>query len=164
MTRRGTFALLASLYVSQFLGVGFFFTALVAILRDRGVPLEQLAVIQALGLVWAVKFLWTPLIDRYGRRYRSWLLVLQPLIAVAPLATIPLDPVADFGSLILLAALVVLVSATQDIAADALAVRVLDFGYVTVVAGAAALIIVALGLASRFFVGVDQAVPAPVEV
>ncbi|WP_375425082.1 MFS transporter [uncultured Friedmanniella sp.] len=129
LSRRRTFTLLSGLYVSQFLGVGFFFTALVAILRDRGASLEQLSTIQALGLVWAVKVFWAPLLDRYGSRrrghYRGWLLVLQPLIAVSLLAMIGLDPVGDFGPMMALAALVVLFSATQDIAADALAVRIL---------------------------------------
>lgn len=131
MNRRRTFTLLGALYVSQFLGVGFFVTALVAILRERGVPLEQLALLQVLGLIWAVKFLWAPLVDRHGPRrgghYRRWLLVLQPLIVIGLLVMLPVDPVADFTTLLLpLAGLVVLFSATQDIAADALAVRILD--------------------------------------
>lgn len=49
-TRRSTFALLAGLYVSQFPGVGFFVTGLTAILRERGTALEQLGVVQALGM------------------------------------------------------------------------------------------------------------------
>ena len=128
-TRRSTFALLAGLYVSQFLGVGFFYTGLTAILRERGIALEQLGIIQTLGLLWAAKFLWAPLIDRFGsaRRghYRGWLLLLQPAIALARLAMLAVDPVRDFGSLIMVAALVIVLSATQDIAADALAVRAL---------------------------------------
>ena len=129
--RRRTFSLLAGLYVSQYLGIGFFYIALSAILRERGMPLEQIALIQLPGLFWAAKFLWAPLVDRYGSRtrghYRSWLLVLQPLLVVALLAMIPIDPVADFGTLLLpLAAVVALFSATQDIASDALAVRALD--------------------------------------
>lgn len=129
-TRRRDLALLAGLYVSQFLGVGFLYTALAAILRDRGASLEQLSAIQVVGLVWAVKFLWAPVVDRFGStrlgHYRGWLVVLQPAIALALLLLIGLDPVADFGALMAVAALVVLLSATQDIAADGLAVRILD--------------------------------------
>ncbi|SCL35739.1 Predicted arabinose efflux permease, MFS family [Micromonospora nigra] len=125
-----TYSLLAGLYVSQFLGLGFFYTGLAAILRDRGASLEQLGVAQLLGLFWALKFLWSPLVDRFGStrhgHYRSWLLVLQPAMAVGLLGLLVVDPVDDFGSLMLLAGLVVLLSATQDIAADALAVRALD--------------------------------------
>ena len=127
---RGKMSLLAGLYISQFLGVGFFFTALVAILRDGGVPLEQIALINALGLAWALKFLWAPLVDRIGPRrsghYRAWLLVLQPAIVVGLLVLLPIDPIDDRGLLFLVAAIVVLLSATQDIAADAIAVRLLE--------------------------------------
>lgn len=130
MTRRSTFALLSGLYVSQYLGIGFFFIALPAILRARGVALEVIGLVQALGLTWALKFLWAPAVDRFGSRrrghYRSWLLVLQPAIAVALLALIPFDVADDVGVVLLLVAGVVLLSATQDIAADAIAVRVLD--------------------------------------
>lgn len=128
-SRRSTFALLGSLYVSQFLGVAFFFTALAVILRERGASLEQIGLLQLIGLPWALKFLWAPIIDRYGSRqrghYRSWLLVLQPAMALSLLLLITIDPVADFGALFLLTGLVALLSATQDIAADALAVRAL---------------------------------------
>lgn len=125
MTRRNTFALLGGLYVSQYLGVGFFYTALAAILRDRGMPLEQLGLLQLLGMIWAVKFAWAPLLDRHGS-YRGWLLVLQPAIVVGLLLITPLDPVDDFGLLILVATAIVALSATQDIAADAIAVQALD--------------------------------------
>ncbi|MGL5930241.1 MAG: MFS transporter [Dermatophilaceae bacterium] len=121
--------LLAGLYVSQYLGVGFLYVALAAILRDRGASLEQLAALQVLGLVWGVKFAWAPLVDRYGGsrgHYRTWLLVLQPAIALSLLGLLGLDPVDDFGAVLLVGCLVVALSATQDIAADGLAVRILD--------------------------------------
>jgi hypothetical protein len=46
---RATWWLLASLYTTQYLGLGFFMVALVAILRERGVPLEQLGMVYLLG-------------------------------------------------------------------------------------------------------------------
>lgn len=125
MSKRRTFALLAGLYVSQYLGIGFFYTALVAILRERGAALDQLGAVQILGFVWAAKVLWAPLLDRFGGRYRRWLLVLQPAIVLGFLALTLFDPVADFGPLMVVCALVVALSATQDVAADALAVRAL---------------------------------------
>ena len=97
MSRARTLSLLAGLYVSQFLGVGFFYTALAAILRDRGASLEQLGTIQAVGLIWALKVFWAPIVDRYGPRrghYRGWLLVLQPAISVGPRAKISLSRLA----------------------------------------------------------------------
>lgn len=42
-------ALLASAYLSQFVASGFFFMAMTAILRDRGVPLEQIGWLYKIG-------------------------------------------------------------------------------------------------------------------
>lgn len=123
--------LLAALYTTQYLGIGFLFIGLSAILRRQGLPLETLGVIQALGLVWAVKFLWAPLVDRFGSarhgHYRSWLLVLQTLMVatLVVIATMPPGP-TGMGTLFVLIAAFVLFSATQDVAADALAVRLVD--------------------------------------
>ncbi|NJM07888.1 ATP-binding cassette domain-containing protein, partial [Candidatus Gracilibacteria bacterium] len=49
---RAKYLLLASLYIAQYLGMGFFFTALVAILRQQGVPLgatDDLSINLAVG-------------------------------------------------------------------------------------------------------------------
>lgn len=123
-SRRGTYLLLASLYITQYLGLGFFFTALVAILRQQGVPLEQLSAIYALGLFWILKFLWAPLVDRinFGRlgHYRGWLIVMQSLLILALLAMGLFDLRTQLGVILGLCMLVGLLSATQDIAADAL--------------------------------------------
>ncbi len=130
MSRNRKYLLLGSLYVSQFLGVGFLLVAMAGILREEGASLEQIGLVQGLGLFWALKFLWAPLLDRYGsaRRghYRGWLLVLQPLMIVAILAMLPFDVVDDFGVIVAIASALVALSATQDIAADALAVRILE--------------------------------------
>lgn len=130
MSRTRTFSLLGGLYVSQFLGVGFITVGLVAILREQGASLEQLSLIQVLGLFWALKFLWAPALDRWRLpwvqgHYRGWLLVLQPAVVVALLLLAGVEPTAGDTPLLVVAALVVLLSSTQDIAADALAVRAL---------------------------------------
>jgi predicted MFS family arabinose efflux permease len=125
--KRAIWGLFVPLYMSQFLAIGFLFTALTAISRDRGGELEDIGVIYVLGMVWAVKFLWAPLVDRFGssRRghYRSWLLWTQPLMAVALLGIIPFDVIADIWVILALLAVVAILSATQDVATDALAVR-----------------------------------------
>ncbi|MFP4439067.1 MAG: MFS transporter [Chloroflexaceae bacterium] len=123
-SRRGTYVLLGSLYITQYLGLGFFFTALVAILRQQGVPLEQLSAIYFLGLFWILKFLWAPLIDRvsFGRlgHYRGWLIILQSLLVITLLVIGLFDLGSHLGLILGLCMLVGLFSATQDIAADAL--------------------------------------------
>ncbi|WP_434740102.1 MFS transporter [Micromonospora sp. SH-82] len=122
---------LTALYVTQYLGIGFITVGLAAILRDGGTSLQTLGLLQAIGLVWPLKFLWAPLLDRYGSRrlghYRSWLLVLQSGLVLALLALAPFDsPVDRLGPVVAICAGYVVLSATQDVAADAVAVRVLS--------------------------------------
>ncbi|MEU1688773.1 MFS transporter [Micromonospora sp. NPDC005707] len=126
----GRLGTLTTLYVTQYLGVGFITVGLTAILRDGGTSLETLALLQIVGLVWPVKFLWAPILDRYGSRhrghYRSWLLVLQTGLVLALAALLPFDRPADrLGPVVAVSLAYVLLSATQDIAVDAVAVRLL---------------------------------------
>ncbi len=69
------FTLIGSLYVSQAIPLGFFTVALPAILRARGVSLQNVGLLSALALPWLIKFLWAPFVDRYGSQrwghYRS---------------------------------------------------------------------------------------------
>ncbi|WP_049558214.1 MFS transporter [Nonomuraea sp. SBT364] len=128
-TPRAGYPLLAALYTTQFLGTAFFGTALAAILRERGAGLEELGLLQAVWMLTALRMLWAPLVDRFGsaRRghYRSWLLILQPALALTLLTLIALDPVDDLGLVLFAAAATGVLSATQDIAVDALVVRLL---------------------------------------
>ncbi len=132
MDRRMMYGLFLPLYMSQYLGIGFLFTALAAITRERGGDLEQIGVIYVLGLVWAVKFLWAPLVDRFGSRrlghYRSWLLVTQPATALAVVMIAPFDVIDNLGLIVLALGVVAVLSSTQDIATDALAVRTMHGG------------------------------------
>jgi MFS family permease len=118
------FVLLALLYFAQGLPSGLIAKALPALLRDQGVSLSLIGFTSALALPWALKFLWAPLIDRYGTR-RQWLLGLNGLSMILMLVVAS----RDFASWIavlpwLLATLFCanVVSATQDIATDGYAV------------------------------------------
>ena len=130
MSRLARYRLLAVLYASQFIPLGFFYYALTAVLRRRGVPLEQIGMLQLLALFWVVKFAWAPLVDRYGSRrlghYRGWLLILQGLTVVAVLLLLPLDVGDDLPLIFVLVGTIAFLSATQDVATDATAVRVLQ--------------------------------------
>ncbi|MGW4501013.1 MFS transporter [Micromonospora sp. NPDC004336] len=128
---RGRLGTLTALYVTQYLGIGFITVGLTAILRDGGTSLDTLALLQVVGLVWPVKFLWAPILDRYGSRhrghYRSWLLVLQGGLVLALLALLPFDrPAERLGPVVAICLAYVFLSATQDIAVDAVAVRLLS--------------------------------------
>lgn len=121
--------LLWALYTTQFVGASFLQTGLTGILRDGGAPLSTLSTLQLLGLVWPLKFLWAPVLDRWSPRarsghHRSWVILLQVLMILSLLGlALVADPIQGLGAVVVLAAAFVLFSATQDVAADALSVR-----------------------------------------
>ena len=121
--------LLSGLYTSQMLGLAFVITALPAILRQSGVGLDKIGWIFALGLCWSGKFLWAPLIDRFGSQkyghYRSWIIVLQTLVIVVMITASFFTVPGQIAVLAVLFVLLAIFSATQDIAADGLAVTIL---------------------------------------
>lgn len=122
--------LLGGLYVSQMLGLGFIITALPAILRQSGVGLDKIGWIFALGFCWSLKFLWAPLIDRYGSKkhghYRSWIIVLQVLMIGVTLLSSFFSLTNQLPALSVLFVALALLCATQDIAVDGLAVTILN--------------------------------------
>ncbi len=123
---------LGALYLAQGLPFGFFTQALPVLLREEGYSLGQIGLASLLAMPWALKFLWAPLVDRYGSprigRRKSWILPLQLLSAVLLLA-VAARPGAESLSLLLGVVLLVnLLSATQDIATDGLAVDLLAPG------------------------------------
>ena len=78
-----------------------------------------------LTLPWLLKFLWAPFIDRRGTR-RGWLLTLQVSgLAVAALIS-QLHFEGNYKLLFAAAFVFNMIAATQDIATDGLAVRMLD--------------------------------------
>src|SRR4051812_5292522 len=82
-------ALLTSLYLAQGLPYGFFTTALPVIMRQQKQSLGLIGVSAVLALPWGLKFLWAPLVDRYGGsrmgRRRGWIVPLQLLTVVMAL-------------------------------------------------------------------------------
>jgi len=124
-----TLGLLATLYFSQGLPFGFFIQALPAVLRQQGVSLAAIGLSTLLTLPWALKLFWAPLVDRHqGSRLgprRGWLVPLQ-LASVALLVALAfVDPAVSLSWLVLGVLLTNLLAATQDIAADGLAIDLL---------------------------------------
>lgn len=117
--------LLACLYLSQGLPYGFFTQGLPALLRQRGMSVEKIGLMSLLFLPWALKFLWAPLIDRFGRR-KTWIVPLQLASAAALVGLSFFDPSNGLKIVLAGVALISLLSATQDIATDALAVDLLS--------------------------------------
>ena len=127
---KARYVLLASLYTSQFLPLGFFYIALTAVLRREGISLERIGLIHLLALLWVLKSLWAPVIDRYGWQrlghYRGWLILLQGLMVLGVIGLMPIDVVSQPIPLFALVAVIAFLSATQDVAVDAVAVRLLE--------------------------------------
>lgn len=106
---------------------------LYAWLGETGVDLETMGVFSLIGLAYAFKFLWSPLVDRgrvpvlwrLGRR-RSWLVPIQALVGVVLIALSAMDPQRSIGLFSLLAGIAAFASATQDIVIDAWRVEVAD--------------------------------------
>jgi MFS family permease len=122
-TRWGRYGVLATLYFAQGLPFGFFVLAVPVLLRTRGYDLKSVAGSSLLLLPWGLKFLWAPLVDRYGTK-RAWILPMQ-LVNLAVLAALATRATDDLLALALGMFLVAAASATQDIATDGLAVALL---------------------------------------
>ena len=98
-------------------------TVLQAWMQEEGVDLTVIGLMSLVGLPYTLKFVWSPLVDRFtlpflGRR-RGWLLVAQLALMVA-IVNLGLSNPAESPWLVALAALLVtFFSASQDIVVDA---------------------------------------------
>lgn len=103
-------------------------------LREAGIDRATIGYLSWVGLVYAFKWLWAPLVDhlplplltrRLGRR-RSWLLLAQ-LLVMAGLAGMAFnDPLGSLQPVVWCALAVAFGSATQDIALDAFRIESAD--------------------------------------
>jgi RhtX/FptX family siderophore transporter len=122
--------LLTSLYLSQGLPFGFFTQTLPVLLRKQGLSLPDIGLAHLLALPWALKFLWAPLMDRYGSqrlgRRRGYILPLQFLSAALLLGLALPEGAVSVPVLLVAVLLVNLLAATQDVATDGLAVELLE--------------------------------------
>ena len=116
--------LLTGLYFAQGLPFGFFTQAIPVLLRDAGLSLTAISLTSFLYLPWGLKFLWAPAVDRIGTR-RQWLLATQLGSAGVAFALAATDLTGSLRWLFVAIAVINLLSATQDVATDGLAVRLL---------------------------------------
>ncbi len=120
-------SLLLSLYITQFIGFAFFMEAFVVILRKNGVGLEHLGLIYTLGLVWVLRFLWSPVIDRFRlsskSHFKAWVGFFQALMVLTLFAASTLSVTENVAVIVLFNALFAFFSASQDVALDALVLK-----------------------------------------
>jgi len=102
-------------------------------LGEWEINLATIGVLSWIGLAYAFKFLWSPLVDRVrlplleklGRR-RSWLLVCQILLTLTFFGLAMSDPRLALGWFALVAVIGAFASATQDVVIDAWRIDVAD--------------------------------------
>jgi len=99
------------------------FNLLPAWLRSEQVDLKTIGLFALIQFPYTWKFLWSPLLDRYaapllGRR-RSWMLLTQCGLLLVIAAMGAFSPQQEMRTIALVATLLALLSATQDIALDA---------------------------------------------
>jgi len=109
------------------------FSTLSLWLREAGVSHTAIGFASLIGLAYAFKWVWSPLLDqwrlpvlgRLGRR-RSWLVLAQLGVIGGLLGMSLCDPSQHLSWLIAVAVLVAFASATQDIAVDAYRLEITD--------------------------------------
>ncbi|MEO7655107.1 MAG: MFS transporter, partial [Sphingomicrobium sp.] len=118
-------------------GAGLPYTLLIGTLNawlgEWKIDLATIGVLSWIGLAYAFKFLWSPLVDRIrlpglerlGRR-RSWLLLCQVLLTLTFFALAMSDPRLALGWFALVAVIGAFSSATQDVVIDAWRIDVAD--------------------------------------
>ena len=106
---------------------------LYAWLTDAKVDVETMGVFSLIGLAYAFKFLWSPVLDRVdlpglrklGKR-KQWIVTAQLLLGGILVVLSLLDPLSSLGVFSLLAGIGAFASATQDVVIDAWRVDVAD--------------------------------------
>lgn len=116
MGRRRMLAIVAGVYVIEGFPMGIFTDLLPVYWTQIGVPLQTIGALSGLGLAWAIKPLWSPLVQRFGEG-RAW--ISGSMAAVAAVLFFGGSEQPSSATLWIGTALLCAASATQDIAIDA---------------------------------------------
>ena len=122
----GRIALMLPLGFSAGLPFLLVFGTLSAWLREAGISRTEIGLLSWIGFAYAWKFLWAPVVDRYGvpilarwlGRRRSWMALAQFTIAVGLCLIALSDPRSALWVTVSAALLVAFASATQDVVID----------------------------------------------
>lgn len=123
------FPTLFSLYIAQSIPMSFFSTVVPVIMRQESYSLESIGLLQLIKLPWILKFLWAPLVDNNAsnrRQLRRWIIYSELFYALVILTISFFSLQTDFTLIVILMMLAFIASATQDIATDIFAIRVLS--------------------------------------
>jgi len=122
------YSILLSLYLAQSIPMSFFSTVLPVIMRMEDYSLSNIGLLQLIKIPWIIKFLWGPVVDHNARdnmHYRKWIIASEVFYAVVIVGIGFFNLDTHFSTIIMLMVMAFVMSATQDIASDAFAVRIL---------------------------------------
>jgi len=125
------FPTLFSLYIAQSIPMSFFSTVVPVIMRQENYSLESIGLLQLVKLPWILKFLWAPLVDNNAadrKQLRRWIILSELFYAFVILSISLFSLQTDFKLIVVLMVIAFIASATQDIATDIFAIRVLGPG------------------------------------
>ena len=118
---------ISALYFAEGFPFGVIRDVIPVFFREHGVSLTGVGSTAFLGLPWSLKFLWSPLVDRYGER-RYWITACLLIMAALMMVTRTFDPTTlTFGLWMVLLAFTI-ASATQDVAIDAYTIGFVERG------------------------------------
>jgi MFS family permease len=118
------YVVLFFLYISQSVPAAFFMMAFPVLLRQAGISLAMLGMLNLLLVPSVFRFLWAPYVDRIGS-YRGWIMPMQACCIGLMLALGQIDWTLHFPVIFAICLLYTTCSVTQDIAVDGLAIRAL---------------------------------------
>ena len=131
--------IIAMLFLGFSAGLPFLlvFSTLSAWLNDANVSKTTIGFFSWIGIMYSIKVLWAPVVDRVGLpvltkllgQRRSWLLLAQTGIATGLLLLAFSDPEQNLKLLAIFALIVAFSSATQDVAVDAYRIEAVDDEY-----------------------------------
>lgn len=119
---------IGGLYVAQSVIGGVTWTGLPAVMRSEGVALDHIGLLSLIALPWALKFLWSPAIERFrlpasGGDRSAIIVLLGGLVCIAGLVFVGASAPATTLALLAALTLVAFAAATVDIACDGYAVQ-----------------------------------------
>ncbi|KAA6486383.1 MFS transporter [Agrobacterium rhizogenes] len=124
------FIAVGGLYIAQSVIGGVIMLGLPAVLRAQGLPLDQIGLLYLTVIPWALKFLWSPYVERFrlpaqGHNRSRLIVFAGGLLCAAGLAAIGLTGPYPLAPVLCVLLLVALVTSTVDIACDGYAVETL---------------------------------------
>ncbi len=122
---------LLCLYIAQSIPMSFFSSTVPVILREGDFSLESIGLLQFIKLPWILKLFWAPFVDKRTsvlNDYKRWIIGSELFYAFIITIIALLNLETNFLLIAVLMVVAITASATQDIATDALSIRIMEKG------------------------------------